>query len=203
MPKPLTRREFLQISGLALGSLALRQRESRIPPDDLQPPIGFGRVTIWAIGIFQKPSYHSQRVDIRLRDEVLPLYSEVPAEDESLRNRRWYRVPGGYAHSAYLQRVEEHYNPIPATLPANELLGEVTVPFSQAYRYTKTFGWQPVYRLYYQSVHWVTGLDEGPNGEAWYRLTDDLLKSGLPCPRGTRSPDSVQGTLATRRTHSP
>jgi hypothetical protein len=33
----------------------------------------------------------------------------------------------------------------------------------------------PLYRLYYQSLHWVTGIEGGPDGHPWYQLTDDLL----------------------------
>ena len=43
-------------------------------------------------------------------------------------------------------------------------------------------GWLPLYRLYYQSVHWVTGLMTGPNGKLWYQLKDDLLKINYYVP---------------------
>ncbi|MCJ7700030.1 MAG: L,D-transpeptidase, partial [Anaerolineales bacterium] len=45
------------------------------------------------------------------------------------------------------------------------------------------YGWQPVYRLYYQSVHWITAVEEGPDGKSWYQLSDesdDNLKYYLP-----------------------
>jgi lipoprotein-anchoring transpeptidase ErfK/SrfK len=37
------------------------------------------------------------------------------------------------------------------------------------------YGWQPNLRLYYGSVHWVDGIDEGPDGEPWYRVLDELV----------------------------
>jgi hypothetical protein len=49
------------------------------------------------------------------------------------------------------------------------------VPYSDSLRLTYSGSWQPLYRLYYQSVYWITGLEEGPDGDPWYRLTDDLL----------------------------
>ncbi len=54
-------------------------------------------------------------------------------------------------------------------------MGEISAPIVRAFRYTRSDGWQPLYRLYYQSVHWITGIDEGPNGEILYRITDYLL----------------------------
>jgi hypothetical protein len=35
--------------------------------------------------------------------------------------------------------------------------------------------WQQLYRLYYTTVHWVKGIDEGPDGQPWYRVLDELL----------------------------
>ncbi len=174
----ITRRDFLKLAALGLGALAWTPLRPLIPPEadqsDLQPE-GWGRVTIWAIGVFRTPSYQSERVRIALRDEILPLYFTLHAAQPA-HNPRWYRTDGGYVHSAYIQRVEKRLNGVPAGLPDRPLLGEVTVPYLQAQRYTRTYGWVPVYRLYYQSVHWVTGLDEGPDGTPWYRLRDDLLK---------------------------
>ena len=36
-------------------------------------------------------------------------------------------------------------------------------------------GWVPVYRLYYDSVHWITDITDGPDGKIWYILLDELL----------------------------
>jgi len=57
-------------------------------------------------------------------------------------------------------------------IPENGLLAEVSVPYSQAMHYTQASGWQKIYRLYYGSTHWITALDEGPDGEPWYRIID-------------------------------
>lgn len=52
------------------------------------------------------------------------------------------------------------------------------MPFTQAMRYTKTYGWQPNLRIYYESVHWIDGVDEDPDGQPWYRIFDELV--GFP-----------------------
>jgi lipoprotein-anchoring transpeptidase ErfK/SrfK len=67
-------------------------------------------------------------------------------------------------------------NDIAYTIREGGQVAEVTVPITQSMRYSAAFGWQPLYRLYYKSNHWVTGVDYGPDGTAWYQLTDDLLK---------------------------
>ncbi len=36
--------------------------------------------------------------------------------------------------------------------------------------------WEPVYRLYFESTHWVTGVEQGPDGRPWYRIHDELLE---------------------------
>ena len=57
------------------------------------------------------------------------------------------------------------------------LISELTVPFTQAYRYNQWDGWFPVYRLYYSSTQWITGIDTGPDGKAWYVIQDEADKN--------------------------
>lgn len=77
-------------------------------------------------------------------------------------------------HSAYLQPVETHWNTPLDTIRETGQLAEVTVPYSQSFLNSSTYGWQAVNRLYYSSTHWITGIEEGPDGEVWYRFTDEL-----------------------------
>ena len=175
----ISRREFLKIGGLAFTSLAFRP----LPPDDLVPPAGIARVTVSAIRVYQEPSFKSEKIGWRQRDRLVEIIEEVTGPDGPWYNPRWYRVVGGYAHSAYLQRVESaHLNEPLRRVPQGGRLGEVTVPFSQSLRYLRSGDWQRVYRLYYGSVYWITSLDEGPDGQAWYGLTDDRLRVVLHVP---------------------
>ena len=50
------------------------------------------------------------------------------------------------------------------------------MPYTQAHYLNKQGYTQKVYRLYYQSLHWVTGVQEGPDGDSWYSLTDEWLR---------------------------
>jgi len=96
--------------------------------------------------------------------------------EHSFYSSRWYRTFDGYIHGAYIQPVEMHSNiPAPRIREGGQI-GEVTVPMSQSKRLYRRNGWRNLYRLYYQSVHWVTDVIEGPTGKPWYEITDERLK---------------------------
>lgn len=193
MSSRFTRRDLLQLGGFILGAWAFRDRCDWFVPEDrqycelmpmewLRDPIAFGRVTVGAINIFREPAYWTEIARQHYRDEILQIFEFIEGEKGPEHNPRWYRVAGGFAHSAYIQRVETHLNRPVYWVPDEGQLFEVTVPFTQAMRYTKIYGWVPVYRLYQNSVHWVTGVDEGPDGDVWYRITDDLLHLDYHAP---------------------
>lgn len=169
----ITRRNFLLYSTLGLGNLAFH------PFDIWNPDTDHGeiaRVAIKQISVYSRPSDKSRILYQRYRDELVNIYDEIISEDGPGYNPLWYKVWRGYIHSAYLQRVKVHLNPVIDNIPIKTgQLAEVTVPFSQTMRYIpykKT--WEPLYRLYYGSTHWVKGIDPGPDEAAWYRLHDEL-----------------------------
>ncbi len=172
MKRSLSRREFLILGGVALGGLAFRP----FFPREVEQDYGnLARVTVKEIDLRALPNDKSEIVGKRYRDQLVQIYYEMEATDgPEFYNRLWYRVWGGYLHSAYLQRVKINLNE-----PKNEItnggqLCEVTVPFTQSYSYSRYDGWRHEYRLYFETTHWVTGIDEGPDGEPWYRITDEL-----------------------------
>lgn len=169
-----SRRDFLKLGGLSLVTLSTQVFQAgnwfRFYP------IGLGRVTCSVINIYKQTSFDSQRVGKHFRDELLTIFEQIHSLKGPERNPIWYRVDRGYIHSAYIQPVHIHPpNALLQTIPENGQLGEVTVPYTQSYHLLKQDRWQPVYRLYYQSIHWITGMDEGPDGNAWYRLKDHLI----------------------------
>jgi L,D-transpeptidase catalytic domain len=175
----LTRRDFLKLSGLAAGALIYDPLKGLQPPLERDSPttVGKGRVATHAIYRYQEPSFRSERLGMIKRDEIVAIYQEITAPDGPAYNPRWYQLDEGYIHSGYIQRVEmAQYNYPPlADIPESGQLAEVTVPITRSYRRLSKDRWSPLYRLYFQSVHWITGLEEGPDGSPWYRLTDDLL----------------------------
>ncbi|HEX5840486.1 MAG TPA: hypothetical protein VFY26_21785, partial [Anaerolineales bacterium] len=170
----LSRRDFLKLGGLSLGSLAFSPSLSNYFDFDDSELV---RVATERISIYSRPSDKSSIVSTWFRDEILRIYDEVEASEPEF-NPVWYRVWGGFIHRAHLQRVKVLYN---KTLPALDLkdglkqVVEVTIPFTEPWRTSKTYGWQKLgFRLYYGSVHLVEAIEDGPTGEPWYLVNDDL-----------------------------
>lgn len=184
--KTLSRRNFLKLAGLSLGSLAFKpmgdglgslrkrrlMRVAKIAKD--------GEVT--SVSIHKEPNEDSLILYQRYKDDLINVYDEIESEFGPEYNPIWYRVWGGYVHRAYLQEVEQVINPVVETIAENLQLGEITVPYTGALRYTSLDGWQPVYRLYYQTTHWVRDIITGPDGAPWYLLEDELdrLQYAIP-----------------------
>jgi len=161
MPFITSRRVFLKRLLFSTSSFFL---------SPLQKAQTLGRVTTRLVYVYQAPDFNSQQLYMRYRDDLVHLY--YPVDTGEGRNPLWYRVWKGYIHSAFLQRVETRLNPTLVKVVEPGVLGEVTVPYTRAYQFRRESGWSPINRLYYGSVHWVNAIEEGPNGEAWYRIQD-------------------------------
>ena len=178
MKSKLSRRDFLKLSSLALGGMAF----SPFEPD----AFGFDdstvvRVATKSVSVHSGPSDENRIIGTWYRDELVNVYEEVVA-DEPKFNPIWYRVWGGYMHRSRLQRVKFLYNKPLSSVPVRQL-ARISVPFTQPWRFTKAFGWQPLNQppnlatnppIYYESVHWIEAVEDGPDGEPWYRILDDL-----------------------------
>ncbi len=175
--KQFSRRDILKLSGLSLSSLALKYFLSEdidkfLPSESVR----LVRVTVEEIRVFEEPSYQSDVVSTRKRDELIYVYEKLNSPMGPDFNPRWYLIDGGYVHTAYLQPVETHLNEVIYQIPDTGQLAEVTVPISLSFRYTDYNGWEPLYRLYYKSMHWVTGIGYGPNYQAWYKIEYEIMK---------------------------
>ncbi len=167
----LSRRDFLKLGLLSLSALAFRppfgRREEHTPPR-------VGRVAIHEIEVYAEPTSESPIVGKRYRDQLVIIYEEIQSPHGPAYNPLWYRVWGGYVHSAYLQRVATRLNePLPGLRRGGQLC-EITVPYTEAYTYDRYNGWQRRYRLYYETTHWATDLITGPDERPWYMLTSEL-----------------------------
>jgi hypothetical protein len=188
IPYRFSRRSFLQASAAALGALGLHPFRL-LPNLAADKPIGLGRVTTSAIYRYAEPGFRSPRMGITRRDELLPILEVIQSPAGPSHNPRWYRLAEGYVHSGSIQRVEGmrlNLPPLPAA-PETGLLGEITVPYAQSYRKVG-LQWSKLFRLYYSSVHWITGVGAGPRPGVWYRLTDDLLHAHHYVPASTVRP---------------
>ena len=190
-----SRRDFLKLGGLSLASLAFSGRSpSGISFDDADVV----RVATNSWSIYSAPSLDSTITSTWYRDDLIHVYKEVaalprtPEPDQTPTpdpNPVWYRVWGGYTWRARLQPVKTLLNvplgsiPPAASIPGGlGVLAEVTVPWTGPWRYSKADGWQaleePLWRLYYGSVHWVDSVESGPPvpgyGGPWYRIWDHI-----------------------------
>jgi hypothetical protein len=174
--KSISRRDFLKLGGLALTSLAFT---SFLPEFTEFEDIDLVRVAHDSVSVYKAPDDKSQIVGTWGRDDLVHVYETVQAKTPGY-NPVWYRVFGGYMHRARLQKVRIHYSPSLTSVPETKLLAELTVPYAQPYRYNRGTGWLPIdYRLYYTSIQWITGIEAGPDGKAWYIVQDDADKNFL------------------------
>lgn len=186
MTQKISRRDFLKLSSLALGSLAYHPLSFWDRGIEGFDPIGVVRITVSKTDFFQEPDTSSSIIGNFQRDQLVPIFEEI-IDNTALPNApRWYRIRNGYLFSMYTQRVEKRHLNIPRRWVHEEgTLGEITVPYTRAYLNNPLYGWLPVYRLYFQSVHWITGVEEGPDGKFWYQISDesdDNLKYYVPAP---------------------
>jgi hypothetical protein len=173
MSPRLSRRDFLKFGGASLAGIAAMPFTRYALSFDDSDVV---RVATTSVSVYSSPSDKASITGTWYKDDLVHIYEQVVA-DEPAYNRIWYRVWGGYMHRARLQRVKTLLNAPLAALPNGErMLAEVTVPFVRPWRRTSA-GWQDTleFRLYYESVYWVEEvLSDGPDGEPWYRVWDDL-----------------------------
>jgi lipoprotein-anchoring transpeptidase ErfK/SrfK len=177
---PFTRRDFLKLGSSALSVAALGP-VSAIKPgwggSDPQEGKTLGRITRQDTPVYQDPDFDSPRLERLPRDELVDLVETVNSPHGPAHNPRWYRLEQGYIHSAYVQRIDSvHINPPLTQVTARGFVGEITVPYTQTTYKNRLGQWVPLYRLYYGSLHWVTAVEAGPEGERLYRLYDDWLR---------------------------
>jgi len=174
MSQKLSRREFMGLSALTLGTLAFNP----FPPprdDFLYPSSLVGRVAVdRRAAIYTEPKEHSGIVRWTRQDELLYIYYSLISPDGPEYNPVWYRVWGGYVHSSYIQSTHFTHNTPVDNVPDSGRLAEVTVPYSQAYAYNQYEGWQPIFRLYYETIHWITAMEVGPDRAPWYEITSEI-----------------------------
>ncbi|HEY5983632.1 MAG TPA: L,D-transpeptidase [Anaerolineales bacterium] len=191
MHKSISRRDFLKLGGLSLAGLALRTFEPNASGFEDADVV---RVATNSWSVYSSPSLDSAITSTWYRDDLIHVYKEVtappptPEPGETAKhhpNPVWYRVWGGYMWRARLQRVRTIYNTPLTTIPeagipgGRGVLAEVTVPWTNPWRFSRAFGWEQLaWRLYYQSVHWVDAVDDGPPDAAykgaWYRIWDHI-----------------------------
>jgi len=166
MKNLLSRREFLQRS-LAGGFIAgLSPYMGKPKPCHY---VKLGRITASSVRVRERPDSDAQVIYTINRDQIIHLYDEL--EVDGYRNPHWYRVWGGYIHSSYVQPVQFKVQTSVEKIPENGCLFEVSVPYTRSIRFEGN-QWINNYRLYFNSTHWVSSVEPGPDGKEWYAIMD-------------------------------
>jgi hypothetical protein len=168
---PLTRRDFLRLAAAGAPSLFLAPGVlSRLPA------LPLGRVAVKSVNVRTEPDPAAPTLLLLPKDSLVQVIRFVDAKSPS-GNPRWLQSETGFIHSGDVQPVEFHPQPphraVSKTTPA-----EISVPITQSYR-TISPREEILYRLYYKSLHWVTGTQTGPDGKVWYVLHDQQLNLDL------------------------
>ncbi|HET9914939.1 MAG TPA: L,D-transpeptidase [Anaerolineales bacterium] len=176
MSKPiLSRRDFLKLSKYGLMAIFLPEFSSYFPQQDEFTNLQ-GRIidrTVWA---YDEPNLNAKRAKLYWHDLVVPITNITVGNDETAYNRVWYQLEaGGYAYSGGIQPVRTILNRPQLEIPTRGALGEVSVPYTDAYL-EADLNSDLMYRLYYETVHWVMKTVDGADGSAWYKLLDDKFE---------------------------
>lgn len=190
--KGFNRRDFIKISGLGIGSLALspwrRALEETFPNSERLGRICTG-VLRGKVQVREEPDYNSPNVGVLYEDAVVPWLQEVVGPWNSRpgrNNQRWIETPEGYIWSAYVQPVANEQNQPVDTLPvmgdAQGMWVEVTVPYVEAvlanppahhFWVQNRIENQVPIRFYYKQIFWVDDKKEDDSGVMWYRINEE------------------------------
>jgi lipoprotein-anchoring transpeptidase ErfK/SrfK len=168
-----TRRDFLKLSGAGFLALALAE----LHLDKVlayESPAGFqGRMAISGVPLYAEPSFKAKQLKLLGKDKVVDIIAQLTSEGTY--NRIWYRFDEGYIHSADVQPVRTELQQPVTKLERKQVLGEITVPFSDTRRSYSIYA-DNAYRVFYGSTHWVTAIQTDPNdGRIWYQIADNHL----------------------------
>ena len=172
MSKPdLSRRDFLKLSGYGLLGMALPPSSLSLQQDNFDNLQG--RVTERILWSHDEPNPKAGRKKLYWRDLILSITNSTTSDDDKAFNRVWYEIAeGGYIYSGSVQPVRTLLNEA-QTISLKGALGEVSVPYTDAYLEPDANS-DVLYRLYYETVHWVKASAIYPgDGQVWYALLDD------------------------------
>ncbi len=166
----LDRRDFLKLSGATLTAAVLRPPD---PEEAKKPaPIGLGRVTEYRLWAYKDPEPGAAREYALGRDDVIDIYDSVKTEGLMAHNPIWNLTKHGWVYSSWVQPVENLLNGVVTHVPETGFWAYVSVPYTtlRSEPNERAPLW---YRLYYSSVHLVTGVVRDDQGNDWYQLQDD------------------------------
>ncbi len=181
--KRLTRRQFLKLSALGLGSLGLRPWTRLFTLDDFPQHDRLGRAFA-KVEIKSRPDIDAETVGVLYDDAVVPWLHELAGRHPFRYKQRWVETPDGYIWASDLQPVRNLPNQPVKKLPETSLgpgmWVEVSIPYVEIVLENKPVspGFKarkeaslPL-RLYYSQILWVDQFKTGEDGQVWYRVKE-------------------------------
>jgi hypothetical protein len=180
----LSRRDFLRLAALGVGTLALRPLGAAGLAEFPQGE-KLGRVTTGKMDIFAHPDAGSRVVGTLYGDSVIRWMREVAGAMPGRINQRFVETPDGFVWGGYVQPVWNLPNAPLITVPQTSLGSgmwvEVSVPYVELtldnppprapwLRYQLSIQLPP--RFYYSQIVWVDGIRIDESGQVWYRLNE-------------------------------
>ena len=171
-----SRRDFLQFLGLGMAGLLLPKqigtRSFAGLENSLQDGL-LGRITQSGYQLHKAPDEKTTVVREMEQDSLLQITGVTVSESETSPNRIWYELDGTlYGHSRRIQPVKRHFNAVDTAIPEDGCLGEITVPYVDAYNSMDSKR-SVIYRFYYASTFWILNRIKDQEGSIWYQLLDD------------------------------
>lgn len=181
--KQITRRDFLKLTALSLGSLGLNPLNSLFEIGDFPNYERLGRAFTKA-EIKAKPDIDATTVGVVYDDTVIPWLRDVVGRHPYRYKQSWVETPDGYMWASDLQPVKNSPNKPVEILPETSLgpgmWTEVSVPYvdieldnkpiSPGFRNRLEEG-MPL-RLYYSQILWVDQIKKDEQGQVWYRVKE-------------------------------
>jgi hypothetical protein len=184
--KSISRREFLKLSALSLGGLALRPWGGQLfALQDFPQAERLGRVGWYSVDLKERPDHDSKSVGVLYEDAVVPWLREITGYRPFRNNQRYVETPDGYIWSGDLIPVRNERNQpmtsLPQSGPETGMWVEVTVPWvdtvmdnppprSNFFQYRVEHG-MPL-RLYCSQILWVDKIRIDDAGLIWYRVNE-------------------------------
>jgi len=180
----VTRRDFLKLSALGLGSLALPSRQ-QIDFQDFPQFERLGRVIAAGIPLHSRPTADSIVTRRLAEDEIIPVLHRVVGHRPFRINQNWVETLEGYVWSPEVQPVRNLPNqPVPA-LPSTTLGDgmwvEVSVPYVNLqlanpparapWLVNRLASGQPA-RFFYSQIVWIDQIKIVDDGQVLYRLNE-------------------------------
>lgn len=172
----ISRRDFLNFSALGLMGLVLPIR--LVSPSSLPSEKGgegglLGRVILPNYPLHCSPDSRSPVIDELEKDSLWPITGALVGKDDESPNRIWYELDSrGFAHSRRIQPVKRQFNDPMEDIPEDGCLGEITVPYVDAYNSMESNRFI-AYRFYYGATFWILKRLVDDEETVWYQLLDD------------------------------